>query len=254
MTRRPVGQDPYEDFADAYDRFFGEFGKHDAAEVDFFRRLLEGSSAAAVLDCACGTGRHLHLFSSLGCEVWGSDISEAMLRRARRNLAQAGTKLPVTRADFRNLPYPNERFDAVVCLTTSLPHLLDEDDILAALRGVRAALREGGVLVLSQGLTDKMMDERPRFIPELLTAELSRVFVIDYLDKTVRMHVLDIAPGEGTEGFRVHTFESLILLQDDYQRLLDLAGYADIECYDGYSQEPYDRRRSDQLVVVARRG
>jgi len=253
MTRRSVDRDPYDDFAEVYDRFFGEFGEHEDAEWDFFRRLLGNHASPVVLDCACGTGRHLHLFSCLGYQVCGSDSSEAMLRRAQGNLGKTGTLVPLARADVRHLPYSHGCFDCVVCLTTSLPHLLDEAGVLTALRSMRSVLRDGAMLVLSQGLTDKMVQEQPRFIPELLTAELSRVFVIDYLETTVRMHVLDIAPGSGTEGFRVHTFESLILLEDDYRRLLDEAGYHAVECYSGYSQEPYDRQRSDQLVVVARR-
>ena len=77
--------DSYEDFAQRYDLFFGNFGEHDQVRIDFFNQLFIENEVHSVLDCACGTGHDLHLFHSLGCEVFGSDISNAMLNQARKN-------------------------------------------------------------------------------------------------------------------------------------------------------------------------
>ena len=73
-----MSHDLYEGFARRYDLFYNGFGEHDPAVVDFFRRLFEQHRVHSVLDCACGTGRDLCLFHSLGCQVVGSDISASM--------------------------------------------------------------------------------------------------------------------------------------------------------------------------------
>ena len=93
--------DPYAHLADQYDRFEGAFDRHDPAEVEFFRSLFEQHHVRRVLDCACGTGHHLHLNSLLGVESVGADISAAMLRRASQNLAGAGLNIPLHECDYR---------------------------------------------------------------------------------------------------------------------------------------------------------
>ena len=64
-------------------------------------------------------------------------------------------------ADMRQLPFREASFDAVICADNSLPHLLTEDDVLTALRGMRHVLRPGGVLVLTVRPYDAILRERP---------------------------------------------------------------------------------------------
>ena len=71
--------DPYKDFAEHYD-----WMKLDnPARDQFFKVLFEKHNVNNVLDCACGTGHELILFSSFGFEVQGSDISDSMLEQAK---------------------------------------------------------------------------------------------------------------------------------------------------------------------------
>ena len=100
-----MGRDTYQDFAERYDLTFGEFTKHEPSVIDFFSKLFTEKKVRTVLDCACGTGRHLHLFHSLGCEVFGSDLSESMLAQAEKNLAEhgIGNKARLSQADYREL-------------------------------------------------------------------------------------------------------------------------------------------------------
>jgi glycine/sarcosine N-methyltransferase len=251
-SARDEQSDPYASFADRYDLFFGEFTYQDSERVDFWSRLLGTGRVHRVLDCACGTGRDLHLLHELGYWACGSDLSAAMLNRARANLAQCGLERPLIQADFRELPYGEAVFDVVICMTTSLPHLVRESEVEQALWEMRRVLREGGMLVLSQGLTDKLLRHKPRFIPEINTPELSRVFAIDYLSGRVRMNVLDLIHEAERHDFIVASFDYQVLLPADYERLLGQVGFGDVAMYGGYIGEPYDPETSDQLVIVAR--
>ena len=149
-------RDMYEGFAERYDRFHAEFGTHDPALAGFFHRLFARHQVQSVLDCACGTGHYLPLFHSLGCQVVGSDLSKAMLAQAQKNLAGYGLEVPLHEVDFRELPsYFDRRFDAVMCLSSSILHMPTEADVLRAFRSMRDVLRAGGILVLTQGTTDR---------------------------------------------------------------------------------------------------
>ena len=81
-------------------------------------------------DCACGTGQHLLMLAELGLSVCGSDYSAANVK-LRCKFGKHGNKIPLHQCDFRQLQEAyTEKFDAVVCLTTSLPHMHTDEDLL----------------------------------------------------------------------------------------------------------------------------
>jgi glycine/sarcosine N-methyltransferase len=245
--------DLYESFADRYDLFFDRFGEHDPVCVEFFRQLFADNQVRSVLDCACGTGNDLGLFHSLGCEVFGSDISESMLAQAHTNLAERGVKVPLQKADYRELPqHFSRQFDAVACLSSSILHMPNESEVLRAFRSMREVLREGGILVLTQGTTDKQWAEKPRFILAVNTQEFSRLFVMDYFDQGARYNILDIFHSEEARDFKVWSVDyPHMLLKDDQERLLKASGFGAVDFYGTYHFDPYDKEASGRLIAVA---
>jgi glycine/sarcosine N-methyltransferase len=246
-------QDLYEGFAGRYDLALDRFDEYDPAVAGFFRRLFAGDDVHTILDCACGTGRHLFLFHSLGYEVLGSDLSEAMLAQARQNLSNCSVAIPLLQADYRHLPWRcRGPFDAVVCLA-SIGYMPDEAGFLQAVRSMRAVLRDGGILVLTAGVTDKQWTQRPRFILAANTRDFSRLYAIDYLERTARYNVLDIFHGEQKRGFEVWSAELTAFLREGQQRLLERAGFRPVEFYGSFDFAPYDEATSDRLIAVAHR-
>ena len=248
-----VSRDDYRGIADRYDLFHGEFRDHDPEVVSFFLRLFSEHRVESVLDCACGTGGHLHLFHTLGCEVVGSDLSPAMLDRAKRNLIESGADVPLFVADYRQLAEQFERrFDAVVCLSSSILHMPDDEQAVRALRSMRSVLRRGGIMVLTQGTSDKQWREKPRFILAINTERFSRLFVIDYEGAGARYNILDVFHGHDERGMDVWSVEyPRMLLRDDYERLLTETGFRGVEFYGTYGFAPYDAAESDRLIAVA---
>ncbi|MFH1638983.1 MAG: class I SAM-dependent methyltransferase [Chloroflexota bacterium] len=251
MTR-----DMYADFAGRYDLFFGGgFGEHNHERAGFFRRLFAENQVHSVLDCACGTGRDLHFFHTLGCEVTGSDISEAMLAQAKKNLAEQGLHLPLVKADYRELPQTFSRqFDAVVCLATAIAEVPGEAEALRAMRSMSGVLRDGGILVLTQGTSDKQWREKPRFILAVNAGDFSRLFVIDYFGLGATYNILDIFHDEKERGLKVFSIEyRQIYLRDDQETLLKEAGYRCVDFYGSFNFDRYDKELSNRLITVARK-
>jgi ubiquinone/menaquinone biosynthesis C-methylase UbiE len=247
--------DAYRDFAGRYDLFFEEFGRHRPAEMDFFRQLFADNDVGNVLDCACGTGHDLVMLASLGVRVTGSDISGSMLEQARDNLAGCGVQVPLAQVDYRELPdHFSECFDAVLCLSTSLLEAGDKGEIQRALQSMNGVLCDNGILVLSQGTTDKQWRARPRFIPVVNRPDFSRIIAIDYLARGARYSVLDLFHGADRRELVVWSREyPIMLLKDDYEALLRAAGFHDLRFYGDYAFSVYDKTRSDMLLVVARK-
>jgi ubiquinone/menaquinone biosynthesis C-methylase UbiE len=245
--------DPYENFAARYDLFFEGAEQQDADQADFLRGLFQAHQVQRILDCACGTGHDALLVHDLGYDTVGSDVSAAMLASASTKVSARGTCVPLVRTDFRQLPFADRSFDAVLCLRTSLPHLPDEMQVRAALCSMWTVIRPGGILILSQGLSSKLMQTKPRFIPVVNREDASRIFAIDYGESFVTINVLDVFHSSDRTEFLVDSFVYLLLLREDYQRLLSEAGFSAVRFLDGYSLEPYSETHSDQLVVVASR-
>ncbi|MDP9100544.1 MAG: class I SAM-dependent methyltransferase [Actinomycetota bacterium] len=66
-----------------------------------------------ILDIGCGNGAQHRLYQAVGHWAVGLDRAEAALARLRRREEVAGPRLPLVRADARNLPF-REGFDLVV--------------------------------------------------------------------------------------------------------------------------------------------
>jgi len=248
--------DPYASFAERYDLFFGAFHQHEPRKVEFFRQLFERHSVKNVLDCACGTGRDLHLFSKLGVEAFGSDASPAMLAQAERNLASHGLRIPLEQADYRELRFTFARdFDAVACLSSAHFEIPDEHELVRAFAAMRSVLRPGGVLILTSGMSDRTWNEKPRFIPEVNRDDFTRLFVIDYRGRGARFNVVDLTHrGENNVMNLWSITYKRVYLHDDVERSLREAGFADYAFYGSYLFEPYRKESSQMLITVAVNG
>jgi glycine/sarcosine N-methyltransferase len=248
-----VRRDPYADFAQRYDSFFGPFGEHDSRKVEFFRQLFAHHRVKSVLDCACGTGRDLHMFHSLGCDVHGSDISEAMLAQSERNLAAHHVDIPLTHADFRELPLTYARdFDAVVCLSSAHLEMPNEHELARALSSMRGILRDGGILIVTSGISDKTWRQKPRFIPEVNNNDFTRLFAIDYFDEGARFNVVDLYhDSERKEMLLWSITYDRVYLRGDMERAIHRAGFLKESFYGSFQFEPYDVDTSDMLIAVA---
>lgn len=114
---------PYYDYLHPEEKIF--------EQKPFFKKLIKKYGVKTCLDCACGTGWHLYMLNSLGIDCRGSDISPDMLSFARKNLK--GKNITTKKADFRRLDVAwNKQFDMLICMTTSLPHLLKTKDTIRA--------------------------------------------------------------------------------------------------------------------------
>jgi SAM-dependent methyltransferase len=130
--------------ADDYDRW-----------VSFYRELIRrhgspGRDLVDLVDLGCGTGKGALRLAAQGFTVTGIDLSPEMIRMAA---AKPGAdKVRFLTGDLRELPEVGP-FDVGVTLGEPLNYLADEDELLAAFRGVARLLRPGGLFVFDVNTT-----------------------------------------------------------------------------------------------------
>jgi SAM-dependent methyltransferase len=116
--------------------------------LDSIIRSCRGETPQSILDVACGIGTQCLGLAALGHRVTGSDLSPAAVQRARRETASRGLSIDYTVADMR-APNRGRDFDVVLCADNSLPHLLSDEAITGALGQFLAALKPGGLCLIS---------------------------------------------------------------------------------------------------------
>jgi ubiquinone/menaquinone biosynthesis C-methylase UbiE len=114
--------------------------------------LAEVEPGAEVLDCPTGFGRHALVLAAEGYRVTGLDRSQTLLAEAERRRGDA--EWPhLVHGDYRELPFDDASFDAVLNLFSSLGYLGREADV-GVLREFRRVLRPGGSLVVETAHRD----------------------------------------------------------------------------------------------------
>lgn len=235
-----------------------------ASEGPFLRGLLAESGAQRVLDAACGSGGHAVALASWGYHAAGADVSEGMIRLARAKAEQAGTNTEFLVADLAHIArhFPEESFDAVLCLGNSLPHLLDQAELVAALRSMRAALKPGG-LVVTQALNyDRRWRTQPRFFaPQGGLLDGQEVLVWRFADyyvpaERIAFHIALFRKGTNGWTVQVHTTPQRPLMRGQMVDALTVAGFQDIRSYGAmtWPAPAFDPENSGDLIMVAARG
>jgi SAM-dependent methyltransferase len=138
----------WEDFFDAdYVRIWGPRLTPGDDEAAALWRILALSPGSRVLDAPCGYGRVSVPLARLGATVLGVDQSAPLLAEAERRRGDVGPdRLRFLRHDLR-APLAEAGFDAALNLFTSLGYGPEEDD-LAILRTLGAAVRQGGAVAI----------------------------------------------------------------------------------------------------------
>jgi ubiquinone/menaquinone biosynthesis C-methylase UbiE len=122
-------------------------GKDYAAEAEWLAGVLPPSTKT-LLDVACGTGLHLEQLARR-YDCTGVDLEPDMVAIATERCRG----VPIERGDMTTLDLGDRRFDAVICLFSSIGYVRTEANLRAAVAAMARHLHPGGMLVVEPWLT-----------------------------------------------------------------------------------------------------
>jgi SAM-dependent methyltransferase len=238
--------------ADWFEETFGEdylriYQHRDESEaeraIELIAAHVRGRDIQAVLDLACGAGRH----SKPLCERWwtvGLDLSAALLRIARREDRDA----PYVRADMRELPFADASFDLVVNLFTSFGYFEEDREDERVLARVRTAMKPGGTLVidfLNATQVRRNLVPYDARVENGITIEQSRAISDDdrFVEKTIRLR----------ERGREYVERVRLLSAGDLRRMLETAGFDVVHCFGDYTGSRWSEDSPRTILFASRK-
>ena len=240
-----------------WDRMFDEIylstyaanlGERDSDEEARLAVLLAGVEPPAdILDAPTGFGRHARPLAKHGFQVVGVDRSEVQLSEARRIAGKVEWPKWV-QGDFRDLPFEDDSFDAVLCLFTSIGYRGEEGDRKAFGEFLRV-LRPGRALVIECLHRDRLMAifQERSWDPLADDAVLLEERRFNYVHGEIETDHTYLAVGERHSiTFRLRCYTATELV-----RMLQDVGFGEVDCFGDFEGAPLSRET--RLVVRARK-
>ncbi len=228
---------------DAIARVYDPWSVSVTEDVSFYVREAK-RAGGPIVELGVGTGRIAVPTAAEGIEVIGVDSSPGMIEVCRERARLAGVErlLDLRLGDIAEPPV-EERVRLVTCPFRSFLHLLDEDERLRALRSTRDLLLPGGRFVFDVFAPDATD------IAETNGRWLERepgIFERADWDTDARTLTLSVRGETGATSFVLAW-----LSPDEWQALLQHAGFQILGCFGWFDKRPY--QGGEDTVWIARK-
>jgi SAM-dependent methyltransferase len=209
-------------FPELYEIFIVDPADQQRIEI-FLVNQLKGSF---VLDLGCGTGWLAERLARRGFFVDAWDANEVMIDYAR--VHHTHPNVTYRCADFRTTPLLKQ-YDAILIINDTLNHLLDENEVTAALQKTCEHLSETGILVFDVYAPTVLNQFCEEHIEHAQHQDWTFLWSIQAQDEHL-VHQLRVNhPNQGSRGYRVlervyleHVYErALSSMELRYQRYFD---------------------------------
>ena len=132
-------------------------------EVEIFISVLNTGKDSAILDLACGQGRHsIEMARQDFSNITGLDRSHYLIRKAKSAANQENLKITFKEGDARKLPFPADTFDVVMILGNSFGYFESNEDDMMVLNEVFRVLKPEGIFLIDVADGSFL---RERFLP-----------------------------------------------------------------------------------------
>lgn len=143
----------YDDLSSLYHLIFADWEASIHRQADWLTNIIQekwGHDVSTVLDVSCGIGTQAIGLAQNGFCVTASDLSSGAIERAKREAKLRDLNIALSVCDMRNAhSHHRQQFDVVISCDNSITHLLNDEDLSAALKQVYDCVRPGGGCLLT---------------------------------------------------------------------------------------------------------
>lgn len=216
---------------------------------DFFSKVIEKYKVRTCLDCACGLGWHLYMINNLGLKCYGSDISPEMIEICKNNLSSKNIELRV--GDYSKLSDIWEyKFDMILCVSSALNHMLEDEDIITALDSMYQRLEQNGIVVMFSGISDALVKSKPKLIPAKIYSAQAIYHIIEYLDDRVVFNILTVKKTEDSFAHSLNSMTLSLLTKDRFERCVSRSKFNKVNIFGDFDFSDYSKDGSNRLFAI----
>ncbi|MFN5317984.1 MAG: class I SAM-dependent methyltransferase [Bacteroidia bacterium] len=197
---------------------------------------------AAILDVACGRGRHALFLGQLGFKVTGIDLAASSIDYA---LKRKSENVDFYVHDMRKI-YCTNCFDWVVNLFTSFGYFEHRYDNINALKAMAFALKPGGMLILdylNAGIIGNGNNTSDTIISGDVKFTVTRSIDDDWVIKHIRIN-------DGNREMNFHEKVRLLSL-NDFEEMFAQVGLSIQHVFGDYDLSPFNPKVSKRLIINA---
>ncbi len=244
----------YDNLAGEYDSMTG-FDKRFVHERPFFNLLVQRFGITTALDAGAGTGFHSLLLGQLGVHMMAMDVSNKMLERVKAHAKDLHLKIDIVESTFQDMPHRlNKKFDAVVCMGNSLPHLLTREELVQSLKNFSAVLRPGGILFIQILNYARILTSRERIQSVKEAGAITFVRFYEFHEESVVFNILRLKKKEGRLIHKLDSVKLRPILKPELTNALHEAGFDDLRIHGSIALDDFCEETSKDLVVLAIKG
>lgn len=239
-------------FARFYDTIYHQM--RDGADSDYFRNLV-GQTDGKVLEVGVGTGRLFMNAIKDGADIYGIDISHAMLdilysKLERKHHHRISLQSIV---DF-NFDF---KFDLVVAPFRVIMHLMDKDEQIKALNNVYQHLNSGGSFVFDAfvpdpGILKNGIDKQTDFDDEYEPGKKLRRIVTSIPDLVNQViNVLFRLEWEEDDGIKTEEWRVPLrfYFRFELEHLVERSDFDEYEIIGDYKGKSLDKDSKEFIVI-----
>ena len=198
--------------------------------------------SSALLDAACGAGRHSAQLNAMGYHVHGFDLSEESIKKAKLKESES---LKFSVADLRSFK-TDEKFDAVFSFFTSFGYFETEEESIAVLRNFKNAIKPNGLLMIDFLNAVKVKDE-------LVKNETKTIDGIEFRIKRELNYGRIEKDIQFSADSKKHHFREKVSAFDieDFEYMLEKASFRIKDIYGSYLLDDFSAKQSPRLIILA---
>jgi glycine/sarcosine N-methyltransferase len=226
----------YESLAEYYHLIFDDWTRAIEHQAEILNQILASqirNHPLKILDGACGIGTQAIGLANLGHHIVASDLSPAVIARAKHEAGRRSLNILFHVSDMTSLAEIAENdFDVVATLDNALPHL-SAHQLRNAVRAMASKLKPNGLFIASIRDYDKLVLQRPTMQEPAFYGrrEDRRIVhqVWDWIGDTryvVHLYITMLSDGEWKALHFISEYRSL--LRKELSTVLESAGFEEI--------------------------
>ena len=182
------------------------------------------------------------------------DVSKEMLSRVKVHAKELNVKIDIVESNFQELPDRlHKKFDAVLCMGNSLPHLTTHKELEQSLKNFSTVLNPGGILFLQILNYDRILADKERVQSVKEMGGVTFVRFYEFHRDHVIFNILKLKKENGQPVQDLESVRLRPILKEEMARTLQEAGFFDIRMHGSIAFDDFHERTSKDLVVLARK-